>query len=218
MRAGTSQKETKAAERRHELIRLAAIEFLRREYGNKRKTFLDILRERRKKACRRHLTLAKGVHKDRCSFKPVHSRRPLYHKISAIVATHRTKDQELLIQQGDVEDAVDSGSNMGASELAGRIDEEVERDAATDTAIVARPRALSLCYVPGRMCHQLQVCVELLQLWVQQLQVLQVQPALLPLALMRALPLEMALGMQMLWRRPRVFCHTCLVLQVPSGH
>ena len=57
--------------------------------------------------------------------------------IAAIVATRRTKEQELGIQQGDVEDQVDSGSNRGANELAELINEEVEQAAATDAADAA---------------------------------------------------------------------------------
>ena len=52
----------------------------------------------------------------------------------AIQATRRTKDRELGIQRGDVEDEVDSDSHMGVSEPAGLIDAEVELAAAIDTA------------------------------------------------------------------------------------
>ena len=37
------KKEAKAAEKRHELIRLAIVEFSRREYGKKHKACPDIL-------------------------------------------------------------------------------------------------------------------------------------------------------------------------------
>ena len=79
LQAETAQKETKAAEKRHELIRLATVEFSRREYGKKHKAGPDILWERPEKACHCHLTLGRGVHKDRCDFNRVCLRRLLRH-------------------------------------------------------------------------------------------------------------------------------------------
>jgi hypothetical protein len=50
------------------------VEFLRIEYGKKRKPPTESVKEELRKACRCHLTLALGLHKGRCNFHPTNLR------------------------------------------------------------------------------------------------------------------------------------------------
>ena len=70
LKAEAAEKECKATARHEQLLKDAAVEFLRLEFGSKQKPTATTVQEKLQKACKCHLTMAKGLHKERCSFKP----------------------------------------------------------------------------------------------------------------------------------------------------
>jgi len=70
LRAEADEKQRKASEKQQELVRLAAIEYLRQEFGSKgkrQKTCPDSIKEKLQKACRCHLAMPPGAHKEKCN-------------------------------------------------------------------------------------------------------------------------------------------------------
>ena len=67
IRAEAQQKEAKAAEEQLELVKAAAVELPRHEYGKKQKVAPSALQEKLKNACWCHMSMAAGMHKDRCN-------------------------------------------------------------------------------------------------------------------------------------------------------
>jgi len=70
LKAEAAEKECKATARHEQLLKDAAVEFLRLEFGSKQKPTATTVQEKLQKACKCHLTMAKGLHKERCSPKP----------------------------------------------------------------------------------------------------------------------------------------------------
>ena len=58
-----------------------AVDLLRKEYGHKQKATPTAVQEKLAKACRCHLSLAPGHHKDKCNFHPVNMRSILRRNI-----------------------------------------------------------------------------------------------------------------------------------------
>ena len=78
LRAEADEKQRKASEKQQELVRFAAIEYLRQEFGSKgkrQKTCPDSIKEKLQKACRCHLTMPPGAHKEKCNFLPKNLRQ-----------------------------------------------------------------------------------------------------------------------------------------------
>ena len=61
MRAEMKEKVDKAAERQHELVKAAAVEFLRYKFGVKQKPAPNALQEKLTTACRCHMTLKVAI-------------------------------------------------------------------------------------------------------------------------------------------------------------
>ena len=66
----SKQAEDRAAERATALIKEAAVEYLRVQFGKKQAPTPAPLLEKLKKACRCHLVKAAGLHKDTCPLSP----------------------------------------------------------------------------------------------------------------------------------------------------
>ncbi len=65
LKAEAAEKEKKALEKQQQLVKDAAVEFLRHEYGGKKEKLApESVQEKLRKACRCHLTMMPGLHKD----------------------------------------------------------------------------------------------------------------------------------------------------------
>lgn len=74
IRREAKKKEDKAEGKRQEAVKEAAVEYLRMQYGTKQKPPTAALQERLRKACRCHLSMGVGTHKDKCSYGPTNLR------------------------------------------------------------------------------------------------------------------------------------------------
>ena len=74
-----AEKKAKAEAKHFELVKQATVEHLRQELGKTKKQKLapESVQEKLAKACRRSLSMPKGMHKDRCNFHPSNMRNLL---------------------------------------------------------------------------------------------------------------------------------------------
>ena len=81
LQAEAAEKRAKAAEKQKELVKLAAIEYLRQGCGKggQQKPCPGSVNGKLRKACRRHLTLKPGSRKGKCDFLPKRLRRIMLH-------------------------------------------------------------------------------------------------------------------------------------------
>ena len=66
------RKKTKPEAKHLELVKQATVEYLGQEFGKtkKQKFAPESVQEKLAKACRRSLSMPKGMHKERCNFHP----------------------------------------------------------------------------------------------------------------------------------------------------
>jgi hypothetical protein len=71
-----AEKKAKADAKHLELVKQAALEYLRQEFGKTKKQKLapESVQEKLAKACRCSLSMPKGMHKERCNFHPSNMR------------------------------------------------------------------------------------------------------------------------------------------------